>query len=275
MMVIFRLILPYEFFFTKEIEFIYALPNFQKWLEHKVFGFVAVKRIIVFLYVVGLVWTLYKKYFNPKARMRRRLLKGLTPLSTPAIEAAMASLQKNKKWRFDYEIYCGDEYTQVPMMYGLLKPRIFLPDYDCSQWCLSYWLEHECTHFMLKDSFYMLCIEVVLALYYFLFPKRMRKAFKHLFEYRCDETVLRGKTEKERWRYVRSIEYVLEQSGMKDKLSQENKEFLNARKERILNPPKQSWVRKAFFYILAAGIFVFSFAFVIQPRIEPKGFGRG
>lgn len=272
---IFRLLFPVEFFFTTELQSTRIMPIIQKTLEYKLFDILAIKWIILIVYIAGLLITIYKRHLNTAIRSKRHLKKILGAVSTPLAKETMNQLLKDKGWRFRHQLYQGNQITSVPMMYGFNCAHIYLPDYDFDSKDLYNILAHECTHFVLRDNLWKLLTNIVFTLYYFLPVKQLKKTLENLFEHRCDEYVLRGKSQNERRKYINSIEYILDQNRSQGTLTKEQTQILEARKKRILTPPRQTWLRKGVFFAFMISIFFLSFAFVIQPRVEPKGFEQG
>ena len=93
-----------------------------------------------------------------------------------------------------------------PMMTGLFKPTILLPERKISQTELRLILRHELTHFKHKDLWFKLLFTACRAVYWFdpimlLIERSIDRECEHF----CDSSVMKGKNTETRKRYCKSI----------------------------------------------------------------------
>ena len=93
-----------------------------------------------------------------------------------------------------------------PMMTGLFKPTILLPERKISQTELRLILRHELTHFKHKDLWFKLLFTACRAVYWFdpimlLIERSIDRECEHF----CDSSVMKGKNTETRKRYCESI----------------------------------------------------------------------
>lgn len=93
-----------------------------------------------------------------------------------------------------------------PMMTGLFKPTILLPERKISQTELRLILRHELTHFKHKDLWFKLLFTACRAVYWFdPIMLLIDRCIDRECEYFCDSSVMKGKNTETRKRYCESI----------------------------------------------------------------------
>ena len=95
---------------------------------------------------------------------------------------------------------------KTPMVVGLLRPVVLLPQYGFSPDELSLILKHELVHYKRKDLWYKVLIMIASAIHWFNpVVHLMTKSVMSLCEISCDEEVLRKFDAKGRARYGEAI----------------------------------------------------------------------
>lgn len=125
----------------------------------------------------------------------------------------MQDLRTEKGWTFPYAIYQNTEITRVPMIHGIFKAKIYLPNYDYDEKTLRNILEHESTHFRMKDNALIGCFEFFFTVYWFIpYQRKIRANLTRMREYRCDAQVLSERSHQSREEYIHSIYYIINKS---------------------------------------------------------------
>jgi len=93
-----------------------------------------------------------------------------------------------------------------PMLVGIIRPMILLPDRDIPKWQLKDTLKHETAHYRRWDIPAKWAVELCCAIYWFnpLMPM-LRRQMNESCERACDEYVVRDMSEKERKLYIRTL----------------------------------------------------------------------
>ena len=110
------------------------------------------------------------------------------------------------------------KYTDTPMLIGILKPMIVLPNLYLVDEELEMVLEHELTHYRRKDLIVKLAMLIANAIHWFNpLVYALSKQLSIMCELSCDEKVVLQMDNPERRLYGETILYVLENStGKKD-----------------------------------------------------------
>lgn len=111
--------------------------------------------------------------------------------------------------------------VRSPMMIGLLKPKILLPNYDLTHEELRFILKHELVHFKRKDLTYKYLVLVATAIHWFNpIIHLMAKAISAGCELSCDAEVVLNTDEDTRLHYSETIIGLIRyQSKLKTALS--------------------------------------------------------
>lgn len=96
--------------------------------------------------------------------------------------------------------------VKTPMMLGLLRPRILLPEQDYREVELAFILRHELIHHRRKDLWYKAFLLAVQCLYWFdpvVYP--IARSVVRACERSCDQAVVRNRPREERQAYGRIL----------------------------------------------------------------------
>ena len=125
--------------------------------------------------------------------------------------------------------------VHTPMLVGLWRPRILLPDQNYGLEEISLILEHELVHYQRKDLWYKGLLLFAGTIQWFnpVFYM-MRREINNLCEISCDEEVLKGAAEEIRFQYTETIiGIVRSRAGMQTVLSTSFYGGKNSMKKRI------------------------------------------
>ncbi|MCL2816261.1 MAG: extracellular solute-binding protein [Oscillospiraceae bacterium] len=94
----------------------------------------------------------------------------------------------------------------IPLLIGITRPRILLPEIDLNRSELQFILKHELTHYKRKDIWHRLLLIIAAAIHWFNpFVYLMIKAVDISCERSCDAEVIRGTNMETRWKYGNTI----------------------------------------------------------------------
>lgn len=165
-----------------------------------------------------------------------------------------------------------------PMVIGLLRPHIYLPDLACSDAELEMILCHELQHFRTRDTWVQLFFLLLGAIFwwnplFYLF----RRELDRLLELRCDERTTAAWSTEQKEAYLSSILSVIKQSPAtvhafacaSGLTCAGSSHFLRQRFELVLaERPKKGPRHIAAFSLLIAA-FLLSFLVIVQPAGSP------
>lgn len=276
LLLILRFIFPIELPFTKEIELTFLLPDVQRLLDMEL----TVRTSLIYAWLVGVFYWACVKLFGTEARASRKYVKECSREVPANIERAMIKLREEKNWTFPYALYTDSPDGTVlaePMVTGIFRAKLLIPNYDYSDEDLHNILLHECTHYVLNDVFIKGLLQVIFIVFWFIPKKRLLiHTVNDLLENRCDEVALEGKGKDEKRAYIGSISFILNEAEARGRwLTESQIDSLTARIERIRKPPKHSKAKSLGFGLLILAALSLSFLVVIQPRIEPEGYEHG
>jgi len=133
-----------------------------------------------------------------------RFYRRLEQLCTPLWEHEQVLLDVLRK---DMSVTaCRSPLAGTPMLVGLLRPRIILPDTEINTLQLEYILRHELTHLRRRDLVYKWFAVAVTSFHWFnpLMPW-LRKEISHCCELSCDEAVIGALSEEQKQQYGETL----------------------------------------------------------------------
>lgn len=173
----------------------------------------------------------------------------------------------------------------VPMVVGLLRPTIYLPDISYSEQQLKYIILHEYTHWKNKDLWIKLFIYTILVLFWWNpFVHLLLKNLDETLELKCDYTITCNFDMNERILYLETLLYSLKSSDLptlprKSIISSElinvsNEKFTKQRFQFVLSirPTSSIYCNLHCLFLLTTVLFlVTSYIFIVQPSFDtPK-----
>ena len=103
------------------------------------------------------------------------------------------------------ELYCSAA-VRTPLMYGVLSPRVVLPERDCDEEMLLNILCHELTHYRRFDTLYKWVAVVILSAHWFNpLSWLIRRELDRACELSCDELLLRSMSRDEKQSYGNTL----------------------------------------------------------------------
>ncbi len=103
------------------------------------------------------------------------------------------------------KLYCSAA-VRTPLMYGVLSPRVVLPERDCDEEMLLNILRHELTHYRRYDTLYKWVAVVILSAHWFNpLSWLIRRELDRACELSCDELLLRSMSRDEKQSYGNTL----------------------------------------------------------------------
>lgn len=170
----------------------------------------------------------------------------------------------------------------TPHIIGFFKGIIFLPDKKYSEQELEHILLHELNHFLNKDIWLKLFIQIICSVYWWNpFVYLLKHDLDHLLELNCDLRTTRNMNSLQKAVYLESILYFLKdnmESNKRSLLTSFSFSKLSSREKilqrfRFVNEYKYKDNKKQTVLIVAMVFTYFlSYSIMIQPYYEPPAF---
>lgn len=178
--------------------------------------------------------------------------------------------------------------VSTPIIAGFFKPTIYLPDIPLSDGEMYLILLHEWTHYLHKDLWIKLLIQIICAIYWWnpvIYV--LKHNLNHTLEIKSDLNVTSKMSEESKFEYLETILKIAKNLNEKEKvdavptvleLVTSNKgKGIKQRFYMILDfKPKKSSQKliATLFYSFTVILLVVSYLFIIQPNIEPPSSER-
>lgn len=264
-----RLFLPVDMDSALVLASRYVLPAVQSFFALPVFGLpITVGRALLAVWLLGtLVCVSYDLYTIISARCAKRKFSYVTD-ERVLKEAARLGIKCAVK--------ISPDITE-PYSAHILRPTIYLPDWELSEEELVLVLMHEQQHIRSRDAGKKLLFLLIAAVFWWNPICHMFcREFGQLVEIDCDAKLMAGKTPEERTRYADTLLSVLKKSCAKrpgqfcSSAFSSNAENTMQRFKLILTdrPPKAKRARILLNSLFVAA-FILSFFVIIQPRYDP------
>lgn len=161
-----------------------------------------------------------------------------------------------------------------PMIFGLRKPTIVLPEYKFTSSEIDQILTHEISHLLNHDILTKWILEIVCSLYWWFYPvKRLKQSIYNIMEIRADHAVISNSTRDNKLSYMQLLLRICKLKSLSNTganfafFSFGDNETMKLRFEIIAQCQKNK--RKSYDSgILCFFIFLitFSFLFILQPE---------
>lgn len=270
-----RALLPLDFKFSYIIQSWRVMPALMSWLKAPVLQtmpIVTVGTLLVGVWILGaaivLAGTGIRLWREYKARRRYRFTEN------QQIQDVFARL------RLKRATLSISPDVVTPMMTGVFRAHIFLPDITLTDEQWMHVLQHEYQHYVSRDIFVKLFYLLLRAAFWWnpvihWFDGKLN----HLLELRCDEQLTRRMQEEEKEQYLYSLLTVANHLHGKASYAVTTMAFVGAKtgfelKQRfqlVLSEKKTSRRARIAGMALLILLFVGSFLVVVQPAGFPQG----
>lgn len=205
--VIGRLLFPFEISFSNNIAVPVILPNIVKLFSTPIGNLfdhvVHYSDIIYFIWVVGII--IKAIYTTHIYGSFKKSLKSMTVVSNYRIDDIVEKLS-NKYPKISCIKIIKTNWVSTPMIFGLLKPTIILPEIEFADDELRYILHHEITHYYNKDIWIRFIIELLCIVYWWNpFVYILKKQISRILEVRTDIQVTKSLSEIEEIDYLKCL----------------------------------------------------------------------
>ena len=182
----------------------------------------------------------------------RRCLKLLRSVSVSAEDTAAAGICRSVALELKIRrripvYYCKETFS--PMLAGILKPCILLPEIDLMPSELYDIFRHELIHYRRKDILYKWMIQLAVSIHWFNpLVYFMRRECDHACELSCDEKAISGLSAEQRMAYGDTLLFSLKGTGTAGHAVSmplcENTHMLKERLEAVMKTRKTTRIQK-------------------------------
>lgn len=168
--------------------------------------------------------------------------------------------------------------VETPMLIGLVRPRIILPDIVYSEEALRHVLSHEMIHYRHKDIWIKWLVMMTCALHWFNpMVYLLRKEVEKNCELACDEAVINHMTGQDKQSYGQALILAAQLSANQRRILRatlaEDKKGLMGRLQAIMDhrrPPVRMRVISVILAVMVMSVSVISGCAVIQRKADTK-----
>ena len=208
--------------------------------------------VLAALWGLGAITALAARYFGC-----RRLRQELDRTAYPADEWEQAVYRQLAGRRKDVPLLLRTGGVESPVLIGLFRPIIYLPEEKLERRALLYALSHELVHWRRRDLAYKHLVVLVTSLYWFdPVVWLMARAIDRDSELSCDQEVVKNMSLHQRTNYGRTLLWAAERQGRGVRpLSApfgSQKNCLRERIEAIMKVRKTSKLTKAALWVVTA-----------------------
>lgn len=202
---VFRLLFSVELPFTIGIDSTRFLPNIVSILTVPCYigRLLRIIDIVIIIWISGTVYWL--KNYIIQITSVSKLLNSIPPTTNRQILRCMEGILKESKKNTKVKIIQLPQFT-TPMIIGIFRPVICLPQIDFTNEELKNILQHEWSHYMHKDAWIKLFVYILSTIFWWNpFIHLFRKELDHILEIQCDLRITKKMNEVERISYLDSV----------------------------------------------------------------------
>lgn len=271
-----RLLLPIEFWSTKEVYDWYIYPSVQQvWRIEPMQG---ISLATIFFWVWGIGSCVEFIIFGRKLWILHEMThraRTILPEDRTYSICSEAARQLNYKGQFKVAV---TQELSTAVSAGFFNPVILIPNamQDFAEEELIGIFKHELMHYLRKDLRVQWAMNLLQCLFWWnpvvYFVKR---SMEQMIELRCDEMVCRDMNDEEKVIYLQGITHALRIPGKKPELGigyakNNSSIFLQRRFQEVLTPvKKQSRSVTVVLAAICAAVFIFSYSFSVFPGSFP------
>lgn len=155
---------------------------------------------------------------------------------------------------------CLDESAPSPMLIGMLRPRLLLPDIDLDRKTLGYILQHELIHYKRMDLAYKWLMQLAVCLHWYNpFVYWISREIGNCCELSCDEAIIKDLCKEEKYDYGDTLLSAIKpNNGHSNSIAavslSENTKFIKERLGAIMTFRKKSVTATLLSVLLAVGV---------------------
>lgn len=207
LIIIIRLLTPFELSFAKELPLDGVFPEIIFFFKTPIIKFdgldICFNDILYFIFAIGALITLFKTLQS--YNQFKRLIIRLPTVSNTHIKNALKKVLQKYNNPISFKIVQAS-FIPTPMIFGIRKPRIILPEIELSEKEWYHILSHEIVHYYNGDLQLKLITELLCIIYWwnpfiYLLKKQITKAL----EIHTDFTVTKSLNELEKVEYLECL----------------------------------------------------------------------
>ncbi|WP_077609398.1 M56 family metallopeptidase [Clostridium sp. Marseille-P2415] len=205
--IIVRLLIPLEFSFANNIPINRILPWFTLFFETPIITFrdhtICFRHILYLLWIIGALFCLGKSIYTYTCF--KRLMDTFSSITNPKIQSILHNIISKYKKPINFEIIQA-ELVSTPMIFGIRKPKIFIPQIDLSEDEWYHIMNHEVAHYYHGDLLIKLITELISIVYWWNpIVYLLKKQISKLLEIHIDITITKSMSEIERIDYLECL----------------------------------------------------------------------
>ncbi|MGN6712669.1 M56 family metallopeptidase [Anaerocolumna jejuensis] len=194
LLVLFRLLMPVEFPFARNVPIRHILPDITLFLENKMLYIGTLKLSILqlmhIIWALGIIILLIKFLFEYLLFKRKVGL--LPPAEDIELHSALQEVLADFRSHKNFRIVIMKNVT-TPMLFGIQKPYIIIPSLNLTKDEWYYVLKHEITHYCKGDLWIKLLVEYLCIFYWwnpfiYLLKKQAAKAIELHTDYKITDS---------------------------------------------------------------------------------------
>lgn len=230
----FRLILPFEF---PKYQYIIGISMGNAY-TYKLLLFRRISKVIIIIAIIGC--TIYLFQMLIQQLLFYRYLNTCSIKNNPIAVKLLSEIDATQS-------VCLKQISgiSVPMIIGLTKPTIYLPDINYTHHELKYIILHEYTHWKNKDLVVKYFVRLMIALFWWNpIVHLLLKNLDQTLELKCDYVVSHSLTDNEKIVYLETLLYSLKSA---QNYTIPKKAVLSS---ELINISNESFIKQRFYFIL-------------------------
>lgn len=281
---IIRLFLPFEYIFTKNLHYSWWFSEVLAFTKDDFISFLNFKlslwNILQIIWGIGFVLCILKMVKQYILFSRFVKADGVNIASEYQINKIMNDICKEHKIK---NRFCIMEvpFINTPMIYGLIIPHILLPkNLDYKENDMNYILRHEAAHYLHRDLWLKLFLEIICALYWWNpFVLMLKNQGSAVLEMRVDNALLKKQNKGNKTEYLECL-IKIAKSGMNNyyesdlaiSFCEKSKPLLTKRFELMLSEGNVKENKNSRIIIVGSivGVYLLSILFVFEGICRDK-----
>lgn len=208
---LFRAIFPFETSYTIVLPSFNILTKIYDIYNSTFMGY----KVSSFLYLTSIIGSVISAVLLIKDFHSIHVLtiSGINIHSSKSIMNILKKIQKSRGYNIDIKIILCNNIS-TPFIFGYFSPTIYLPNINYSDTELYYILDHELIHWVHKDLWLKLIIQIICIIYWWNpIMYLLRDILSHSLELKCDSYISKDLNTKEKVEYLNTLIHTIEASS--------------------------------------------------------------
>lgn len=165
-LILIRIIFPFELSFARTIPSDHIMVFIRDTLKNEISLFTITLTVKEFLLAIWLLGIVIYGFMAIKARIDfRHFVDRLSRKDNDKVNQILSSIMSKRHKNTPFEIICSSEIS-IPMLYGIINPKIIIPDIYLSKNEWKFILEHEIGHYYNYDLQMILLVQILSVIYW-------------------------------------------------------------------------------------------------------------